>query len=110
MTTHPQISMFAFEVITVDVTGKEIAREPGNATYFRENWGDVVTLDMVWIPGGSFKMGARKGEEGASDDEFPQRQVTVKEFWMGKFVVTQAQWRKVASLSQVNTRLDPDPS
>ena len=102
--------MFAFKVITVDVVGKEIARKPGNVTYFREDWGDGVTLDMVKIPGGSFKMGARKGEEGASDDEFPQHQVNVKEFWMGKFSVTQAQWKKAASLPQVNIRLDPDPS
>ena len=76
--------MFAFEVITVDVAGKEIAREPGNATYFRENWGDVVTLDMVWIRGASFKMGARTREESASDDEFPQCQVNVKKKLDGK--------------------------
>jgi formylglycine-generating enzyme required for sulfatase activity/uncharacterized caspase-like protein len=112
----PKLPTFAFEVVTVDVTGQEIARKPGSATYFREDWGDGVTLDMVKIPGGSFKMGAaKKGflgskEERASDDEFPQHEVNVKEFWMGKFVVTQAQWKKIASLDQVNIELNPDPS
>ena len=112
----PKLPTFAFEVVTVDVTGQEIARKPGSATYFKEDWGDGVTLDMVKIPGGSFKMGAaKKGflgskEEGASDDEFPQHEVNVKEFWMGKFAVTQAQWKKIASLDQVNIELNPDPS
>ncbi len=112
----PKLPTFAFEVVTVDVTGKEIGRKPGSATYFKEDWGDGVTLDMVKIPGGSFKMGAaKKGflgskEEGASDDEFPQHEVTVKEFWMGKFAVTQAQWKKIASLDQVNIELNSEPS
>ena len=106
----PKLPTFAFEVITVDVAGEEIAREPRKATYFRDNLGDGVTLDMVKIPGGSFKMGAKKGEESARDNEFPQHQVNVKEFWMGQFAVTQAQWRKIASLAQVNIELNPDPS
>ena len=29
---------------------------------------------------------------------------------MGKFAVTQAQWKKIASLDQVNIKLNPDPS
>lgn len=112
----PKLPTFAFEVVTVDVTGKEIARKAGSAVYFREDWGDGVTLDMVKIPGGSFEMGAAKSgflgkkEEGASDNEFPQHKVNVKEFWMGKFAVTQAQWKKIASLAQVNIKLNPDPS
>ena len=106
----PKFSTFTFEVITVDVAGEEIARKPRNATYFRQDLGDGVTLDMVKIPGGSFKMGAREGEEGADGDELPQHQVNIKEFWMGKFAVTQEQWKRVASLSQINTKLNPDPS
>jgi formylglycine-generating enzyme required for sulfatase activity len=73
---------------------------------------------MVKIPGRSFKMGTEKKgflgskdkEEGALDYEFPQHEVNVKEFWMGKFAVTQAQWKKIASLDQVNIELNPDPS
>jgi formylglycine-generating enzyme required for sulfatase activity len=112
----PKLPTFAFEVVTVDVTGKEIARKPGSAVYFKEDWGDGVTLDMVKIPGGSFEMGTAKSgflgkkEEGASGNEFPQHKVNVKEFWMGKFAVTQAQWKKIASLDQVNIELNPDPS
>ena len=110
MTTPSQSSMFAFEFITVDVAGQEITRKSGEATYFREDCGDGVTLDMVKIPGGSFKMGARKEEKNSFDNERPQHQGNVQEFWMGKFAVTQLQWKKIASLSQVNIELSPDPS
>ncbi len=44
----------------------------GSAENLCEDLGGGITLDMVAIPGGSFLMGAAKGEEGASDDEFPQ--------------------------------------
>ncbi|CAN5619455.1 hypothetical protein BH23CYA1_BH23CYA1_18830 [soil metagenome] len=48
---------------------------------------------MVRIPGGEYRMGAAKDEAGASDDDSPQREVTVPEFWLGKYTVTQAQWQ-----------------
>jgi formylglycine-generating enzyme required for sulfatase activity len=67
-----------------------------------------VTLDMVRIPGGQFLMGSADGEGEAS--EKPQHLVTVPEFWMGKYLVTQAQWRSIASLPQVKKELKPNPS
>jgi len=45
---------------------------------------------MVAIPGGTFWMGAPDSE--GSDAERPRHQVMVAPFWMGKFVVTQAQY------------------
>ena len=101
---------FAFHSVTLDSTGKQTARKSGNATYFSEDLGNGITLDMVKIPGGSFQMGAVKGEEGASSDEFPQHTVTVKEFWMGKFVVTQEQWKTIALLPQIKTVLKESPA
>jgi formylglycine-generating enzyme required for sulfatase activity len=67
-----------------------------------------VTLDMVHIPGGQFLMGSPEGQ--GKDNEKPQHQVTVPEFWMGKYPVTQAQWRSIASLPPVKQELKPDPS
>jgi formylglycine-generating enzyme required for sulfatase activity len=101
---------FSFDIITVDATGRETDRRSGTAPYFSENLGNSVILDMVQIPAGSFLMGADKGEEGASKDEYPQHSVTVPEFWMGKFVVTQAQWQAIANLPKVKIDLKPDPA
>jgi len=72
--------------------------------------GQGVTLELVAIPGGSFMMGSPEDEEGRFSDEGPQRQVTVPEFWMGKYPITQVQWRAVACLPQVNRPLHPNPS
>ncbi|MEA5593332.1 formylglycine-generating enzyme family protein [Rivularia sp. UHCC 0363] len=87
-----------------------INRSQGTAQQFSENLGNQVQLKMVQIPGGTFTMGAPETEEGSGDDERPQHQVTVPPFFMGKYQVTQAQWKFVASLPQVNRELKADPS
>lgn len=56
---------------------------------------DGVPLTMVWIPGGTFLMGRYSGEQDSNSDEDPQHSVTVLGFWMGKYEVTQAQWRAI---------------
>jgi formylglycine-generating enzyme required for sulfatase activity len=56
--------------------------------------GDVV-LEMMRIPGGTFLMGSPENEKNRYDDEGPQHWVTVPPFLMGKYPVTQAQWKAV---------------
>ena len=46
---------------------------------------------MVWVPGGEFLMGGPPGEGRA--DERPQHRVHIDGFWMGKYEVTEAQYR-----------------
>jgi formylglycine-generating enzyme required for sulfatase activity len=87
-----------------------INRSQGTAKQFSENLGNQVQLEMVQIPGGTFTMGAPETEEGSSDRERPQHQVTVPPFFMGKYPVTQAQWKFVASLPEVSRELKADPS
>lgn len=77
---------------------------------FVEDLGNGIQLEKVMIPGGTFMMGSPEDEEGSNDDESPQHQVTIKAFFMGKYQVSQAQWRFVAHLPQVNKELNPDPS
>jgi formylglycine-generating enzyme required for sulfatase activity len=54
-----------------------------------------VKLEMVYIPGETFYMGAPKTEKDSLDYERPQHYVTVKPFYMGKYTITQEQWEKV---------------
>jgi formylglycine-generating enzyme required for sulfatase activity len=42
--------------------------------------------------------------------ELPRHPVTLPAFWMGRYPVTQAQWRAVTTLPKVNQDLDPDPA
>ncbi|MUG95970.1 SUMF1/EgtB/PvdO family nonheme iron enzyme [Scytonema sp. UIC 10036] len=105
-----KLLQFSFDVVTLNASGEVIKRETHQAKYFREDLGNRVTLDMVYIPGGRFLMGSPETEEGRDEDEGPQHEVTVQPFFMGKYPVTQKQWRVVAAFPQVNRELDPDPS
>ncbi|WNZ48023.1 formylglycine-generating enzyme family protein [Leptolyngbya boryana CZ1] len=107
---EPSLPTFSFEVITVNDRGEIIDRRPGQASYYREELAEDVFLDMVSIPGGTFWMGAGEGELEARDNEKPRHQVTVEPFFMGKFAVTQAQWKAIAQLPKINRDLNPDPS
>jgi energy-coupling factor transporter ATP-binding protein EcfA2 len=69
-----------------------------------------ISLEMVEISGGEFWMGSREGEAGAYPDELPQHKVKISPFLMGKYLVTQAQWRVVASMPKIERDLNPEPS
>jgi formylglycine-generating enzyme required for sulfatase activity/TolB-like protein len=47
--------------------------------------------NMVLVEGGTFLMGSTGGD----DDERPVHTVTVKSFYMGKYEVTQKEWREI---------------
>ena len=105
-----ELQPFDFDVVTVNDKGETISKKPGRAQAFTEDLGNGVALVMVSIPGGSFIMGSPAGEKEREKNEDPQHEVTVKTFCMGKYAVTQAQWKAVAALPQVKQKLDPDPS
>lgn len=77
---------------------------------FFEDLGNDVKLEMVLIEGGAFKMGSPDTEIDRSKRESPQHSVTVPQFFMGRYPITQSQWRAVAQSERVNQDLDPDPS
>jgi formylglycine-generating enzyme required for sulfatase activity len=82
----------------------------GTAQFFDEPLGNDLAIEMTLIPAGSFMMGSPEGELERSDREGPQHQVSVAAFCMGKYPVTQAQWRFVAELPSVKQTLDLNPS
>jgi formylglycine-generating enzyme required for sulfatase activity len=49
---------------------------------------------MVWIPSGSYRMGASQGDGSAAYDEHPARQVTVDGFWLDQTEVTNDEYRQ----------------
>jgi formylglycine-generating enzyme required for sulfatase activity len=54
-----------------------------------------VNYEMVYVPGGSFQMGNPDTSVYESDDERPVHKVTLSAFYMGKYLVTQAQYKSV---------------
>jgi formylglycine-generating enzyme required for sulfatase activity len=88
-------------------------RTSSNAQCYTEplgGLGGALPLQMLLIPGGTFLMGSPDDEPERFDHEYPQHEVTVPQFFMGRYPITQAQWRTVAALPQVDRRLEEDPS
>lgn len=54
---------------------------------------DDCDMDMVFVEGGVFAMGSDGGEADA--DERPVHEAAVADFYMGRYEVTQAQWKAV---------------
>ena len=91
-------------------SGWLIQRQTQSASRLVESLPSDIDLEMVVIPGGSFTMGSPDDEPGRYDKESPQHAVTVAPFCMGRYPITQAQWRVVAALPQIERELTPDPA
>jgi formylglycine-generating enzyme required for sulfatase activity/predicted MPP superfamily phosphohydrolase len=66
--------------------------EPAIATTFT----NTIGMEFVLIPAGEFDMGSSSDEEGRSSNEGPLHHVKIENvFYMGKYEVTQQQWRAI---------------
>ncbi|MDE5107515.1 MAG: caspase family protein, partial [Trichodesmium sp. St17_bin3_1_1] len=104
--------LFNFEVVKVNASGSIVNRRQESARQKVEDLGNGIKLEMVYIPGGTFRMGSPESEKDSMERERPQHDVTVPHFFMGKYPVTQGQWKAIASLTDLKVELDlkPDPS
>jgi formylglycine-generating enzyme required for sulfatase activity len=109
MVAESQLQRFRAETVQVDQDGSIVKRHIIEPEYFTERV-NGIGIEMVAIPGGRFWMGSPNGEADRLDMESPQHEVSVSDFFLGKFTVTQAQWRAVAQLPQINKSLNADPS
>jgi eukaryotic-like serine/threonine-protein kinase len=91
----PKLSSIQFASIRLDSSGKEAAKPVGKAEIFTESLGNRVDLTMVKIPAGKFLMGSPNGERDRKNNESPQHEVRISEFYFGQTLVTQAQWQAV---------------
>ena len=71
---------------------------------FRIN-ASVLPKNMIYVEGGSFMMGSKDGH----DDERPVHKVTVSSFWIGKYEVTQKEWKEVMGNNLSNQKGDNLP-
>jgi formylglycine-generating enzyme required for sulfatase activity len=85
------LTTYTFETVSVDSHGEIISRHPGSAQCLTESLSEGVNLDLVLVPGGTFLMGDNRHHQ----DEQPIHQVTIAPFYIGKFPITQAQYRSV---------------
>lgn len=74
---------------------KEKLNESASAENGGENYVETafgMELQMVYVEGGTFMMGAPDDERPICDGERPIHSVTLDDFYIGKFEVTQSQW------------------
>ena len=73
-----------------------VSLEPMGVEKGPREWRDPVTgMEFVWVPGGCFQMGDTSGD--GLPQEKPVHDVCVNAFWMGKYEVTNEQFRKFRS-------------
>jgi len=115
----PPLSVFNFEIVRVNAKGEQIKKESKQSQYFSEDLGNGITLEMVAILGGTFLMGTEDEEierlvkkfgwEGFRRER-PQREINVPPFLMGKYPITQTQWRAIAATAKIDIDLETNPS
>ena len=52
-------------------------------------------MEMIWCPPGEFEMGSPLTEDGRFEDEVLHPVKLTRGFWLGKYEVTQGQWKSV---------------
>lgn len=82
--------------------GSFAARKPGESTIVNL---DGIDLELVWIPPGSFLMGSPTNEIGRSEDEILHPVTISKGFWLGKYEITQEQWKHVMATNPSRSKL-----
>ena len=100
------ISKGTSEFITVDKKEQEVKLEENQAQSFTEKLGNDIKLEMIAIPSGKFMMGSPEGE--GNNDEKPQHEVTVQALYMGKYPITQAEWKAIAEREDLKVERDLD--
>ncbi len=63
----------------------------------------MITEDMVFVPGGCFKMGDIFG--GGEVDERPVHEVCVNDYYIGRYEVSQREWKEVIGNNPSNFRM-----
>ncbi len=101
---------FEFETVQVDERGDIVYQEQCRVLVFREPLAPEIGLEMVAIPSGKFMMGSPDLEHDRYPDESPEHEVTVQPFFIGKYPITQSQWRVIANTPEIERKLNPEPS
>jgi formylglycine-generating enzyme required for sulfatase activity len=122
-----ELQNYEFETVKLDAKGNIIEKKKQQAKSYYEKLDDSIILEMVEIPEGNFLMGLsnsdaekiRETYRNTSEhvymdwldkkliEQMPQHSVTVPEFYIGKFEITQGQWNVVTKLPKINRELLP---
>lgn len=90
-----QLSVAEIVTLNIALKGEPFEpKEPEIQKDYTETAFDV-NLEMVYVQGGAFLMGATKEQYYSGDREKPVRRIKLDGYHIGKYEVTQAQWKAV---------------
>ena len=90
--------MLAASCVSFTACGGDDDDEKGDDTPKFENQTitvDGVSFKMIAVEGGTFLMGSSESDTDADDDEKPQHEVTLSNYYIGETEVTQELWETV---------------
>jgi formylglycine-generating enzyme required for sulfatase activity len=102
---NTQGKLFTFETVFVNKRGRIDRREQKKARCLSFDVGNGVSLEMVYVPGGTFLMGDTKNVSS----EQPIHEVTVPNFHLGKYPVTRSQYQAVMGQNPAHFKGDNLP-
>ncbi len=83
----------------IDITVEQLeldSKSPFKRHQIGDTWREPVTgMEFKWVPAGAFRMGPGNWDTNGKKDESPAHTVYIDGFWVGKYLVTQADWKKV---------------
>ena len=91
--SSPLMQTIEFKTPSLNEKGEILHWTSHTARQFIEDLGGGLYLDLLFIPGGSYQMGSSHHQ--GNEDERPQHFVMIKPFMMGRFLITQGQWKAI---------------
>lgn len=108
-TAQVKVSDGKLEIVKESQQGKFYAEDLTHPLSQEKN----IFLDLVQIGGGTFRMGddtLYSNKKPIYPDAIPCSNINVPKFFLGKYAVTQKQWRVISALPSIDRGIDPDPS
>jgi len=93
-----------FSIDEAKTAQMELAKSLNKPIEAKIDLGKGVKLEMVLIPAGKFMMGSPQEEKGRKENENQHKVIISKEFYMGKYEVTQEQWQVIMGNNPSETK------
>lgn len=78
-------------------------------TAFAQNRIDPLEIEMIYVEGGTFLMGSDDNDESAERIEKPRHEVSVSDFYIGKYEVSQRLWENIMGTNPSQIKGDSLP-
>ncbi|MCL1957385.1 MAG: formylglycine-generating enzyme family protein, partial [Fibromonadales bacterium] len=91
-------SIFGTAMVAIAALFSSSMAQTGNTNYTVPLTGlssNSKTLDMIFVEGGTFKRGCTEGDTKCESTEKPAHNVTLSSYYVGKYEITNAQWKAV---------------